>query len=1368
MPALLLVALVAHAGENPPKGWVSPDDEEAPPKAEPAREAAPLPPTAKSAPEAKTPQAAPLSAPKRSSKKSAPQAARDKSPRGEQTVLEAAERQLQFDLESAQTIELRRKLGLALTLQPIWDGTNPIELGTFDPRRQQIAVRGSLAVAATVDKLLVIDAAAGEVVRSLDLQAPRPVPPYGVLLDGDFAVYATDDGYVAKLGLDGAYAFMERVGTSIQAGPMLFDLDSDGTTDAVVIVAARASMNSTHTVVLALDLHTGAPLFEDQLSGAPLAPSKRSLVREGANAFQLFSDGATHRYKLTKEDGLTHFLPTADDSAAEISDLVVAETVGSQFLYIRHTEGGTAFSSSLESLSPAGVDTKGDAMDWKQVSTVSVEDVDGNGFWDVLAVRDGKLEAYHSGLTGKLYQRQPFDARTPQHRFDDYILPGAGDNADRFRALAATSFEGFRSSTARNVEPLFATRASHQTIALHRRPLLLDAQRNSSGEYAHDGAQLFAWSSKGGFESRPLAAVGDAIKGLAVAEAHVAIAYQDKLAVCDAAVSDCRGQPFDFSGHPAGVVRGSSESRFWIATREGSLVSYDVETRRFTRAQGVKQLGRIDRLSRLGDSIIATGPQGTTVYAADGGRLAELTTLQPALEQVVQCSRHGTYYARSGGELLEAASVTGPFELVQSQPSAIRALACDPSGALVVLSATSGPLALRGPMYFAWPEGLIAVMASLGVLLFVVGLSYRRPKRDEQQLSAASEPVRLGIRADLPLTTLPRNTDSKLRGLVNALVRFIDNADTQPPITIGIYGPWGSGKSSAMRLVKHELEAKRRYISVWFNPWRFHREKDIAAALLQSVVQEVRERAGLGRINIALQRLVRVPALLKLAWFVPLVGISLHALCYPHMYPPYLLSQLVKELLPTELAGRSLLTISGVAGLVRFIQVARNVFKLNPADLLGEKNQEARVDFIRHFSDELAQVLDALPRAQQVVIFVDDLDRCPPDQTLEILEALQLLTESQRCYFVLGMDQTMVRYAIELKYQSLLELKQKHGEDITGFGAHYLEKIITLAVHVPLVRATEIEEETRSSAAQLAALARDESRAGSLRGRPSPSQVFLLAWLLLCFLGFSFLFSMSGPVRDTQTSTSAATDPKDPAAAPQAGTSKTVVQPSAAVEAPAQVQQVQSAADLAKNAKELPRERPPAAVTPSAATSARSADHVYRQSRNALLGVLSASFAACMILLAIAALLYYRLRSIGPVGSPAKDSPEFNAALRVYLAHLPQNPRKLIRSGNVARFMYYLLGSGWPGCSPATFFACLLAEQYLRPIVGEARDAGELAWHVMVRKQLDVSDGATATRLNGVFDAWRSADVPLFHEIGQLDAAFCNELRSWLRGATTA
>lgn len=164
------------------------------------------------------------------------------------------------------------------------------------------------------------------------------------------------------------------------------------------------------------------------------------------------------------------------------------------------------------------------------------------------------------------------------------------------------------------------------------------------------------------------------------------------------------------------------------------------------------------------------------------------------------------------------------------------------------------------------------------VLLFEVSRHYR--SRLATVGAKHKAPIRLGLACDLPLAGHPKTAKgetSRLSALVHALARFIDSEDTNPPITVGIYGPWGSGKSSAMRLLQQELERKKRYISIWFNPWRFHRESDIAAALLQSVVAEVRERAGLGRIRIALTSLMSRSTLLKLSWIVPVFLVVLHS-----------------------------------------------------------------------------------------------------------------------------------------------------------------------------------------------------------------------------------------------------------------------------------------------------------------------------------------------------------------------------------------------------------------------------------------------------------------------------------------------------------
>jgi hypothetical protein len=76
-----------------------------------------------------------------------------------------------------------------------------------------------------------------------------------------------------------------------------------------------------------------------------------------------------------------------------------------------------------------------------------------------------------------------------------------------------------------------------------------------------------------------------------------------------------------------------------------------------------------------------------------------------------------------------------------------------------------------------------------------------------------------------------------LGNLALALSRFLQNPKTPPRQTIAISGQWGSGKSSLMNLVKHDLEASGQ-LPVSFNAWHHQEEDHLLAALLQNIREQ--------------------------------------------------------------------------------------------------------------------------------------------------------------------------------------------------------------------------------------------------------------------------------------------------------------------------------------------------------------------------------------------------------------------------------------------------------------------------------------------------------------------------------------------------
>jgi len=99
-----------------------------------------------------------------------------------------------------------------------------------------------------------------------------------------------------------------------------------------------------------------------------------------------------------------------------------------------------------------------------------------------------------------------------------------------------------------------------------------------------------------------------------------------------------------------------------------------------------------------------------------------------------------------------------------------------------------------------------------------------------------------------------------------------------------------------------------------------------------------------------------------------------------------------------------------------------------------------------------------------LVIFIDDLDRCLPDKTVQALEALKLFLDKRGCVFVLGADIRIVQMAVETHYRNT---------GITGESARdYLEKVIQLRFDLPPIVGDAMEKHLRSQGVDDAMLKR--------------------------------------------------------------------------------------------------------------------------------------------------------------------------------------------------------------------------------------------------------------------------------------------------------
>jgi formylglycine-generating enzyme required for sulfatase activity len=292
------------------------------------------------------------------------------------------------------------------------------------------------------------------------------------------------------------------------------------------------------------------------------------------------------------------------------------------------------------------------------------------------------------------------------------------------------------------------------------------------------------------------------------------------------------------------------------------------------------------------------------------------------------------------------------------------------------------------------------------------------------------------------LDDLPTEHDGlDFQPYVRTLADICRTAST--PLTIGIFGTWGSGKTSLMRMIDKKLPSN--FIVVWFDAWKYDQQETLWRAFMLTVLSALRQASKSDQSSEDLDYLETM--LYQAVDIEKIGGVTID--------PMKLSGDIAKGAVQIGLSF-----IPGGAVLSDFVKRMRELGAESLTNDVTEaiRREKARIHieqvrFLEQFQDKFKILIENYihpfdkKNPGRLIVFVDDLDRCLPEKAVEVLEAIKLFVNVPGCVFLLGLDQEVISQGVEIRYKDMMKSNGEPTPIING--DRYLEKIIQLPFQIP-------------------------------------------------------------------------------------------------------------------------------------------------------------------------------------------------------------------------------------------------------------------------------------------------------------------------------
>ncbi|MEB3190335.1 MAG: P-loop NTPase fold protein [Snowella sp.] len=223
---------------------------------------------------------------------------------------------------------------------------------------------------------------------------------------------------------------------------------------------------------------------------------------------------------------------------------------------------------------------------------------------------------------------------------------------------------------------------------------------------------------------------------------------------------------------------------------------------------------------------------------------------------------------------------------------------------------------------------------------------------------------------------------------IEILSPIIENVNSS--LVLAVNAPWGTGKTTFVELWRDYLENKGLKV-IFFNAWETDFAEDPLIALISTLDKWVQ---------------------------------SLDDGYFKHKVWNDFKQKLVPKLLKRSAMAGAKLATAGILDIEKdYEKIFSDLFGEITGDLIDKFNEKSQA--ITQFKDVIKKVLDKLPEQQHnLIIFIDELDRCRPTYAIELLERIKHLFSVERLVFILSTDTEQLAHSIRAVYGNEFDAKK--------------------------------------------------------------------------------------------------------------------------------------------------------------------------------------------------------------------------------------------------------------------------------------------------------------------------------------------------------